>query len=312
MKRRTVLAALLGCTYGRRVLATPPQQVLLALGVAPIFNPGTWATSTAIGTATTRMAACGSGSSAALYVGGTESIFPQSNAYTFNGSSWTGASNMPAARYSLGVVGTTASALAMAGRDTGWFDTTTVYNGSSWGSAAAGIATARSNFTFAGTPSAALIAGGFINATTRTNTTESYNGSSWSAGGNLAAAKRSTAGCGSNTAALSVGGNAAGGDSTVVEVYNGSTWSTTTALSSTITDEGACGTKTAALVYGGYRSGAQAGSNAFDGTAWAARGNMVAARYNHGAAGASGSGAIAIGGYNISDAEIASVEVLSG
>ena len=82
-------------------------------------------------------------------------------------------------------------------------------------SAGGALATARYGLAGAGTQTAGLSFGGYVDASSAV--TEEYNGTSWSAGGNLATARGGLAGAGTQTAGLSFGGF---GPSAVTEEYN--------------------------------------------------------------------------------------------
>ena len=79
----------------------------------------------------------------------------------------------------------------------------------------------------------------------------------WSAGGNLATARYGFAGCGTQAAGLSFGGNV-GSASAVTEEYDGTTWSAGGNLATARRLLAGCGTQAAGLSFGGYTSSSSA------------------------------------------------------
>ena len=59
---------------------------------------------------------------------------------------------------------------------------------------------------------------------------ESYNGSSWTEGADLNNGRNSSAGCGTQTAAITAGGDPFPGVGTKTETWNGSSWTEVNAL----------------------------------------------------------------------------------
>ena len=80
------------------------------------------------------------------------------------------------------------------------------------------------------------------------NLTTSFTG--WTTGGNLTTARSKLAGCGTQTAALAIGGKPT---RTEVEEYGGTSWTNGGSLPSGNEQGAAAGTQTAALYFGLYR-----------------------------------------------------------
>ena len=189
------------------------------------------------------------------------------------------------------------------------FEYTTEVQGS-WTSGG-NLSTARSNLGGAGTQTAAA-AGGGLNPTGRTGSpgtvrteTEEYNGTSWTSGGSLGTAKYGNVGCGTQTAALSLGGASTNpyvnlgpnSISNVTQEYDGTSWTSGGNYPIVITTAGAAGTQTSALAFGGFGPSTTNSTNEYDGTSWTAGGNLGTARYEIMGAGTQTS-ALAFGGYS--------------
>lgn len=85
----------------------------------------------------------------------------------------------------------------------------------------------------------------------------------WSSGGDLATARYALAGCGTQTAGLSFGGNN-GLNLTVTEEYNGTSWSAGGALLAVIQNPGGCGSQAAGLSFGGQNGGYSVATEEYD------------------------------------------------
>ena len=99
------------------------------------------------------------------------------------------------------------------------------------------------------------------------------------AGANLLTARNGMAGAGSQTAALSFGGDVSPPITGITEEYNGSGWGAGGALNTARKDLGSAGTQTAGLGAGGYNSGAKNESEEYNGSAWTEGDNLNSARY---------------------------------
>ena len=98
-------------------------------------------------------------------------------------------------------------------------------------------------------------------------------------GSNLLTSRSGNAGAGSQTAALSFGGDQSPPITGATEEFNGSGWSAGGALNTARKDLGSAGTQTAGLGAGGYNSGAKNESEEYNGSAWTEGDNLNSARY---------------------------------
>jgi hypothetical protein len=107
--------------------------------------------------------------------------------------------------------------------------------------------TARTQFTGAGTQTAALGFGGDTGSLS--GATEEYDGNSWTSGNSLNTARSGLAGAGIQTAAIAFGGS---GPTGATEEYDGTSWTTSPGSLNTARNFlGGAGTQTAALAFGG-------------------------------------------------------------
>ena len=121
----------------------------------------------------------------------------------------------------------------------------------------------------------------------------------WASGGNKADQSNSAAGAGTQTAALSFGGNPPVGfpGTGATEEYNGTSWSPGGSLNTARTYLGGCGTQTAGLAFGGFAPGASGATEEYDGSTWTTSpGSLNTARYNTGSAGTQTAGLAFSGG----------------
>ena len=174
-----------------------------------------------------------------------------------------------------------------------------------WASATA-LPTAKSVIGQAGTASATVIFGGYVEPD-YTNVTQTYNGSTWStppATLNNTRGAGGSAASGTQTAALYFGGTGPGfGPTTrtaITESYNGTSWSPVNSMNTSRESLGGAGTQTAALAFGGfisgpYPSGNTAATESWNGTSWTSVSSMNQSRDSFGNCGTQTS-ALAAGG----------------
>jgi len=98
----------------------------------------------------------------------------------------------------------------------------------------------------------------------------------WSTGGNLRTKRQHFAGCGTQTAGLSFGGDPS--YSVVTEAYNGTTWSSGGDLATGRSSLGGCGTQSAGLSFGGYVLYYTNVTEEYNGTVWSSGGNLTTTR----------------------------------
>jgi hypothetical protein len=157
-----------------------------------------------------------------------------------------------------------------------WFNTTdnkfkSVVVGAAWASASPGIYT-KNTAGGAGTTTAAVVYGGASSGgTVFHNETVEYDGSGFSVSGNLGTSRQDMGSCGTQTAALAVGG----GDPNKAEVeeYNGSTWSEQTNIPTADRGWGSFGIQTAAVMVGAIAS-PTAKCFEYDGSSWTTGGSL--------------------------------------
>ena len=110
------------------------------------------------------------------------------------------------------------------------------------------------NYRYAGgTQTAAFGAGGYnpdLSHLAVDANTEEYDGSSWTNTNDMGTARYTGGGCGTQTAALSFGGQP-GPHTTQTEGYDGTAWSTRPSLATAKSKIGGSGTNTAGLCVGG-------------------------------------------------------------
>ena len=164
-----------------------------------------------------------------------------------------------------------------------------------------------------GSPTAALVFGGdgrsAIPAQPQTSDlTESYNGTAWSEVADLNTALRNVAGAGTQTAALSLGGQISPTTipTSVTETWDGTSWTNGVGFVNTQRSAAAgFGTATAGLIACGRVPPASASNGSvftesYDGTSWSAVNDANQQRYLGGEAGTQGGGLL-IGGETAND-----------
>jgi len=238
------------------------------------------------------------GSTLALCVGGrTPPENYQSTNEKYDGTSWTELGDLSTrGRDQLSGFGTTTSAIAAggyAGNDPPRRECES-WDGSSWtevgdlnsqtyASGAAGVSNT-SGLVFSGAPTP---------SDPNAVKTESWDGSSWTEVGDLNSGAPGPAGCGIQTAALSINGESDEG----VESWNGSAW--TEIADPNNTDRRgavAAGSYTDAVVYGGGNPSRITKTETYNGTAWTEVADMGTASQYSGGGGQSNGFAINYGG----------------
>ena len=96
---------------------------------------------------------------------------------------------------------------------------------------------------------------------------ESYNGSSWTEGADLNNGRNSSAGCGTQTAAITAGGDPFPGVGTKTETWNGSSWTEVNALNTSNKNQGMAGGSPAATQFGGGPP-IRDNTESWNGTSW--------------------------------------------
>ena len=218
-------------------------------------------------------------------------------------NAWSSGGNMGTARYELTGGGTQTAAIGAGGYLPGLSPfagakNTETYNGTSWSPVANMNQGKHEAGMFAGTQTAALIAGGYA-GTSNLSASESWNGSAWTNTSGLNTARRGTfRGMGTQTAAVCIGGTETA-VSAAVESWNGSSWTTVTSLPTATRQGASSGTQTAGLIFGGATPSVTGSSLTYNGSTWTAVNSLNTAR--NGLAGSNGpqgtqTSALAFGG----------------
>jgi hypothetical protein len=174
-----------------------------------------WASGTALPAARREMRGCGPSVNDGMVFGGSAPGTYTNLTQNYDGSSWTNGGNMGTARAlsGAGTAAPTSAALVFGGEpQTG---ATEEYNGSSW-TGGGTMNTARYTLGGAGTQTAGLGAGGYVNSGGVQTACEEYDGSSWTNVTAYPSAQNALSGCGPQTAALMGGGS--------FNEYDGSSW----------------------------------------------------------------------------------------
>lgn len=244
-----------------------------------------------------------------------------SEAYLYNGTSWTDSGATMGTNVRLGAgMGTQTAAGSAGGNASVGYSQTGVFqnfNGSSW-SEGPDMVTARAGAAGAGTLTAALASSGTSTSNTIVGNTEEYNGSSWSEQNDTGTARIYFSGCGTQTAALIFGGSTTSPSpftpTANTEEYNGTSWTAGGALLTPLGVHGASGTQTAALGFGGtptIAGGAGSGYQnvqIYDGTSWSRTASMANAQNAFRGTGGTLTGTYAGGGYNASGNNVGTTE----
>ena len=204
---------------------------------------------------------------AALCIGGyVNAVGTKSEVEEFNGSSWSEETNIGTARYAGGAGGTQTAAVYMSG----------VF------------------YTAGSGPSLAFKA-----------ETEEYNGSSWSESGDVSTARGRVGGCGTQTAALIVGGLSPS-YSNATEEYDGSSWTTGGTYPTTMAQLAAAGSQTSALAFGGTAPTPGTGSVLtfrYDGSTWSTQPNLPSGKRGNAGTGSTSAGLSFGGATNLATTE---------
>ena len=265
------------------------------------IGSGAWISSTPLSEA--RRLGGGFGiTSAAITFGGFGPPDNKTTSEEYNGSGWTsgGALNNGTARFA-GSVGTLTAGLTAGGLSTPtvYQNSAEEYNGTAWTSVTnLPVARGAGSTGGIGIQTAAIIAvGGTGIPTTADAATLKYDGTNWTAGGSMNTARVYTAGFGTQTAGLYMGG--APGTKANVELYDGTSWSETTDMNtgrySLVTSNNS--PQTSGIGASGYAApGLSVATESWDGSSWTNQSNMATARNAATGAGANSSSVMVSGG----------------
>ena len=269
-----------------------PPSSIPAVGVRK-YDGTTWTSVADL--ASSKQNACGIGTTSAglsignngsAGIGGVEEWNVSTSAIT--AAAWASGGNLNQGRYWLGTAnqGTQNASMGFGGYLTPgntMYALTEQYDGSSW-TEVGDLVLARSQMSGAGTNTAGLCIGGYVNAVGTKAETEEFDGTSWSEQGNLGTARYASGGAGTQTAGLCMSGVfyiAGQGPSqsykTETEEYDGSSWTESGDVSTARSRVGGCGTQTAALMCGGYTPSLQTATEEYNGSSWTTGGALFTA-----------------------------------
>ena len=247
------------------------------------YNGSGFSTGGALPTATRSAGAAGT-QTATIYAGGYDTA-NTAEAYTYDGSSWTGIPALNTARRSLdqNMSGTTTAALIAGGFSPPRINNSEEYNGSSW-SEGNNLNNARDAAAAGGIQTASIIAGGGPAMAS----TELYDGTSWTATANLNTARAFVSGGGTQTAAIAFGGDAPP-PTGKTETFDGTSWTETADMATArygAAPANQPGAQSSTFAAGGYTGTAITAAteeftksiNTITAAAWASGGNLGTAR----------------------------------
>ena len=242
---------------------------------------------------------------ASIYFGG-QIIAPAPGALltaseSYNGTAWTSTPSLNTARGTQGF-GTQTAAVAAGGQAQPNPTATTAveeWNGTSWTSVTSKSQAIVASSGAVGVETAGLVFGGAIgDGSPYVTATEKYDGSVWTSGGsmpgNAGAKAMAKGGAGTQTAALSMGGDdGAGSAGTNVFSYNGTSWTAGTSLPTAKSSCGGAGSQTAALIFGGPATS----TLIWNGTSWTTSPNSMATLRSNFSGCGTQNAALAAGGF---------------
>ena len=199
--------------------------------------------------------------SAALAFGSTSS--PNLSAESYNGSSWTAISAMPANGDHTSGFGTQTAAVSAGDGGPSPAKNSHLWNGSSW---TAGNPTAQYGYAGValGITSAGMLASRFDGSGPGVaNYVELFDGTCWTNSPNdLNTARYNAQGCGTQTAAIVMGGGPGTPQGVASEEYNGGAWTTTNSMNNAMMAGNASGQQTTAVCFD------EGNCELWDGTCW--------------------------------------------
>ena len=126
----------------------------------------------------------------------------------------------------------------------------------------------------------------------------------WSTGGSLNTARSDNGSAGTQTAALTAGGDTSPGYRDSVESYNGTSWKEVATLNPTRLGLGGSGaSNTEAVAFGGSEPPSTGKTEVWNGTAWTEQGDLSNARSYLGSTKGSSTAALAMGGGSSTNVE---------
>ena len=240
-----------------------------------VIAPAAWSTGEDM-TKTRRSFGYAGTQTAALAAAGGYPAFATTEEY--DGTNWSNANNMTAAKFDLAGAGLQTAA-AIWGGDMNPA-VTYEYDGTNWTTGGALGITVRNSGGF-GLQTAAVSCGGQSPGNPYTNATEEYNGTSWADSNDLNTTRSRLMAMGVLTAGLAAGGTIDPGVLASTEEYDGTSWANSNGLNTARKESGSSsGTQTAAIVFGGLSpaTGNVALTEIYDGTSFSNDAAMGTAR----------------------------------
>jgi len=209
-----------------------------------------------------------------------------------NVNAWAAGGNYPVATNGNAATGTQTAGLSWSGYTTTYTPAANLYNGTAW-TATGSVNRAMYYSIGAGNQTATIKFGGESTTASYDNYVETFNGSTWTANpATLNNGRSFLSGCGTQTAALAVGGQIppSGAGSNYTEKWNGTSWTSSGNYPGSYYGMYAFGTQTAAIACGGNPGTTNA--NSFNGSTWTSVSSMNTARDMFGGAGVQTAGII--------------------
>ena len=247
------------------------------------YNGTSWTAGGNLNVATHDAAGAGT-QTAGLLCGGSAPSVASNITELYDGSSWTSSGTLNLGRQLNMAFGTQTAAVTIGGNKTFSPDTTTdtieTFNGSTWSTSPATLATNRGQAFGIGAPTAGIVFGGkspgpnLSIAEEYNNSINTFTAAAWASGGNMSQNRYGGASGGTPTAAWYATGYINPGYSNATEEYNGSSWTAGGNITGTNTQStGSCGTLTAGSRFSGTPPVGPSGTprvqhEQYDGTSW--------------------------------------------
>jgi hypothetical protein len=219
-----------GCGTKTAALAVAGYTGAAYVGICDIFNGSSWSLTTAYTDLTQANGVAGTTTSA-LSMCGDGPIFGYSvRCFSFNGTTWTGITNIPTSHTDGAAFGSSATSAGMAtGVTSANTRTTHTWNGSAWTTQGLIVGASGESARGGGTISAAYYAGTSSGTITAF---ETFDGSTWASGPALAVGAYGINTCGTTSSIMAAGGtNISSAVIGTSQTYDGISWSAAASLS---------------------------------------------------------------------------------
>ena len=257
------------------------------------YDGSSWTTTTNYPDSKSRIGVAGT-QTAAIGFGGQNSSGTTTNAFLFDGSTFTATGSLGvtnssgSGHYGMGGSSPSTTTVGMFQGDSAteeFNQSAAVITAGAW-SAGGNLNTARYQHAGAGSIPAGLVFGGRKETapSANYNNSEEYNGTSWTEGNNLNTARFGLYGIGTQTAGLACGGRTTPAVVDSSEEYDGTSYTEGNNLASARQAGASAGTQTAGLIFNGTNVTAPAPGNmtttsqSYDGTSWTATNSCNTAR----------------------------------